>query len=286
MEQGAGHVLARGVGRSQFRFRFLIPYSGIRRRGMQALIRRGAAVELADVAPPRGDCVVDVAFAGVCRTDLAVADGRIAVAEGRVLGHELSGYYEGRPVSVIPFVDRAWLGIDVDGAFASQVAVPRACLVALPDGMSMVHGAYVEPVAAALGVLEVVRAGMRVAIGGDNRIAALTARIVEAAGARRVDARADVAIEHDGAVDLTRLVDGGVLILKSRAARDVLVPAGELVARSLTIRGISHGSFLTAVAWLHERRIAIDDLLAAPRPLTDFAAVFAASERQKQLFAL
>lgn len=252
---------------------------------MNALVRRNGAVALVDVAPPTG-CVVDVAFAGVCRTDVAVARGSIAVAEGRVLGHELSGWLDGQPVSVIPFVDRSWLGVDVDGAFADRVAVPRACVVPLPDGMSMLHGAYVEPVAAALGVLAVVKPGMRVAIGGANRIAALTARIVEAVGARRVDREADVAIEHDGGVDLGRVVDGGIVVLKSRAARDVVLPAGELVARSLTVRGISHGSFTDAVAWLHAQRIAIDDLLAAPRPLADFAAAFAASESQKQLFAI
>ena len=50
-------------------------------------------VELARIRAPEpraGEVSVAVAFAGICRTDLAVADGDIAVPLGRVLGHELS----------------------------------------------------------------------------------------------------------------------------------------------------------------------------------------------------
>jgi threonine dehydrogenase-like Zn-dependent dehydrogenase len=62
-----------------------------------------------------------------------------------------------------------------------------------------------------------------------------------------------------------------------------------LVARELTLRGLSHGSFEQAIGWLHEGRLKVDDLLATPRPLEDFAAVFAAesaSERTKLFLAV
>jgi threonine dehydrogenase-like Zn-dependent dehydrogenase len=68
-----------------------------------------------------------------------------------------------------------------------------------------------------------------------------------------------------------------------------VIDAGELVANDLTIRGASHGSFTAAIDWLHEGRIAVDDLLAPPRPLDDYAQVFAdarASEARKQMFAI
>ena len=253
---------------------------------MKALVRRGGRVELADVPVPSGDAIVEVAFAGICRTDLAVASGELPVAEGRVLGHELSGWCDGVPVSVIPFVGASWLGVDRDGAFAERVAVPRAALVPLPASLSMELGAYVEPVAAALAVLPFIQAGTRVVIGGTGRIAELTARVVVAAGGVRVDGDADVAIEHDGTVDLALLRDRGTLLLKSRARRHLALPAGELVARELVVRGVSHGSFPDAVAWLHTGRIAVSDLLAPPRALADFAAAFAAPEAKKQLFAI
>jgi len=296
---------------------------------MRALIRAQHATVLASIPEPRadaGEVVVEVAFAGVCRTDLAVADGAIAVAPGRVLGHELAGWRvdTGERVTVIPFapcgacgcaggarcVRPAWLGIDRDGAFAERVVVPAACVLPLPAGMSLVHGAYVEPVAAALGVLPVIERGHRVLVAGDGRIAELTARVVAAHGAhverlpvstdrdpaasRPLDGRHaafDVVIEHagDAAALLPYVRGGGTLLLKSRARAPLALDAGELVARDLAVRGVSHGSFAAAIDWLHAGRIVVDDLLAPPRPLDAFAEVFAAaraSEAHKQLFAI
>ncbi len=239
------------------------------------------------------EVVVEVAFAGVCRSDLAVADGSIAVEDGRVIGHELSGFADGEPVTVIPFEGAHWLGVDRDGAFADRVCVPRACVLRLPATMSLVHGAYVEPVAAAMGSLASIRRGDRVLVAGEGRIAELTARVVAAAGAevsRTFEREAfDVVIEHHGDVSVAALKFGGTLVLKSRATRSIALDAGELVARELTVRGASHGSFTAAIDWLHGKRIVVDDLLAAPRPLEDFERVLAdarASEANKQIFRM
>src|SRR5688500_780771 len=83
---------------------------------MRAVVRDQDGVRLARAAAPTpgdGEVAIDVAFAGVCRSDLAVAGGAIAVAQGRVLGHELAGRVRscgprvvglaiGDPVTVIP----------------------------------------------------------------------------------------------------------------------------------------------------------------------------------------
>jgi threonine dehydrogenase-like Zn-dependent dehydrogenase len=276
---------------------------------MRAVRRGERGVELARVRAPEarpGEVTVAVAYAGICRTDLAVADGEIEVTIGRILGHELSGRVDGEPVTVIPFSSSgAWLGVQRDGAFADRVCVPAECVLRLPTGMSLLAGAYVEPVAAALGVLASIERGMRVLVSGDGRIAELTARVIEAHGADVLRtapvapgdvapgdvALCDVAIEHDGVVEplLAALRPGGTLLLKSRRKRQLALPAGDLVARELTVRGVSHGSFAAAIDWLCTRRIEIDDLLAPPRPLEEFATVFAAaraSETRKQMFAI
>jgi threonine dehydrogenase-like Zn-dependent dehydrogenase len=256
---------------------------------MRALVRDGDGVMLAMRPSPTSDVVVEVAYAGVCRSDLAVIDGSIAVEPGRVVGHELAGWAGGEPVTVIPFEGARWLGIDRDGAFADRVSVPAPCVLPLPRTMSLVHGAYVEPVAAALGVLGSIKRDDRVLVAGAGRIAELTRRVVTAFGATLVDDAADVVIEHDGRVSLSALRDGGTLVLKTRARRSIELDAGELVARDLTVRGASHGSFTAAIDWLHTGRIVIDDLLAPPRPLEDFAQVLAdarASETAKQMFAI
>ncbi len=303
---------------------------------MRAIVRDVSGTRLAQApepAPAADEVVIDVAFAGVCRTDLAVADGAIAVAPGRVLGHELAGRVRaigaavrglaaGDPVTVIPFwpcgacaacaASRRcgaprWLGIDRDGAFAERVRAPAAAVVRLPPGLPLRRGAYVEPVAAALGALPLVERGARVLVAGRGRIAELTARVLAAHGAviarsgDRAPAAAgagaldgpefDVAIEHGGdpAALVPLLRAGGTLILKSRARRPIALDAGELVARDLVVRGASHGSFAAAIDWLHGGAIAIDDLLAPPRPLEAFAEVLAAEragEAHKQMFAI
>jgi L-iditol 2-dehydrogenase len=262
-----------------------------------------------------------------------VADGAIAVAPGRVLGHELAGRVRapgaavcglaaGDPVTVIPFWPCGacaacaarrrcgaprWLGVDEDGAFAERVRAPAAAVVRLPPGLSLLRGAYVEPVAAALGALPFVERGARVLVAGRGRIAELATRILAAHGAQVARRGAgedagegaeagafDVAIEHGGdpaavAALVPLLRPGGTLILKSRARRPITLDAGELVARDLVVRGASHGSFAAAIDWLHGGAIAIDDLLAPPRPLEAFVEVLAAAragEAHKQMFAI
>ena len=301
---------------------------------MRAIVRDSGGARLAEIsepAPAAGEVLIDVAFAGVCRSDLAAVDGAIAVPPGRVLGHELAGRVRatgaavrglaaGDPVAVIPFSPCGacgacaagrrcgaprWLGVDADGAFAERVCAPADAVVRLPPGLPLARGAYVEPLAAALGALPFVPRGARVLVGGRGRIAELSARVLAAHGAVVGRAGAgdggaddglagdgfDVAIEHGGepAALLARLRPGGTLILKSRARREIALPAGELVARDLAVRGASHGSFTAAVDLLHGGAIAIDDLLAAPRPLAAFAEVFAAEragEERKQMFAI
>ncbi|MEO7736190.1 MAG: hypothetical protein ABIY55_34850, partial [Kofleriaceae bacterium] len=114
---------------------------------------------------------------------------------------------------------------------------------------------------------------------------------VTRAGAAPAAGGFDVVIEHGGVASalLAALRPGGTLVLKSRARRAISLDGGAVVARELVVRGASHGSFAAAAAWLATRRIAIDDLLAPPRPLEAFAEVFAAAragEQHKQMFAI
>jgi threonine dehydrogenase-like Zn-dependent dehydrogenase len=250
------------------------------RHAMRAVIRDEDGIALGFVPVPlagRDEVVIDVAYAGVCRSDLAVADGRIAVSAGRVLGHELagrvrelgegvSGLAVGDPVSAIPFGEDAtgatwWLGIDVDGGFAEQVRVPARCVLRLPVAMPLVLGAYVEPVAAALGLLPRIAPGAHVRIDSRGRIAEVAARVIAA---------------HGGVVS------------RGAGAGDTVIELEALVNDPAARRG-SYGSFDEAIAWLNARRIAVDDLIAHPLPLAAFTQVFAAvraGDAANQTFAI
>ena len=156
---------------------------------MTALVKSDAGTALATVPVPRAeaadDVVIRVVVAGICRTDIFAAAGRLVTAPTVVLGHEFSGVITetgttvnqvraGERVTVMPVLpcgvcdlcregkkmlcqDTRMLGIDRDGCYCGFVRVPATCVHKLPDGMSFRIGAYAEPVAAAMSVL---RAGL------------------------------------------------------------------------------------------------------------------------------
>lgn len=182
---------------------------------MRALIKSPAGVSVATVTPPRieraDDVIIHIELAGLCRTDVFVAEGRIA-SKGPtlVLGHEFSGtvvaagtdatarFPLGKRVTVMPVIPcgtcglcqsgrqlscqhTTMLGIDHDGAFCEMIKVPAATVYAIPDSLSFRQAAYSEPVAAALSVLKSgIRPEEKGVIYGNNRFGQLIARILRA----------------------------------------------------------------------------------------------------------
>jgi (R,R)-butanediol dehydrogenase / meso-butanediol dehydrogenase / diacetyl reductase len=136
---------------------------------MAAFVWRGGedvAVEEVE-RPAAGDgwVIVDVAYAGICGTDLHICAGEHPRAEAPlVLGHEIVGTQDGRPVAVEPLLNCGHcgpcrtgrthvceqlrlIGIDVPGGAAQQVRVPVERLVPLPEGLDLHAAAFVEPLA-------------------------------------------------------------------------------------------------------------------------------------------
>jgi L-iditol 2-dehydrogenase len=271
---------------------------------MRALVRNGK-VELAErVLPVLGEdeVLVEVKRAGICRTDVYVADGTLTVREPRVLGHEAAGVVasdhprlpRGARVAIDP-IRPCMLGVERDGAFADFVAVPASTVHRVPDELRWEVAAMAEPVAAALGVLRApIHKRARGAVHGTGRIADLVVRVLEAAdfapirwdGAKaprdldwvvetRVDALSDL---------MKALRPGGTLVLKSRPPKPAALDVALAVSREITLVARSWGSFDEAVAWLATGRVRVDDLVGETYPLERYEAAFAAaktSERQK-----
>jgi threonine dehydrogenase-like Zn-dependent dehydrogenase len=286
---------------------------------MRAIVGDGRGAAYTRVAFPErppGWVRVRVELAGVCRTDVHAAEGRLAIGGRRVLGHEMVGEVvetdarcvipRGARVTVSPLLacrrcgacrrgrrcaDPAMLGVDVDGAFAEQVVVPEACVVRVPADVSSRRAAYVEPLAAALGVATQppIRAEQRGAVIGAGRIADLTARVLEARGFRFLSTRGtelletgslDFAVEAEGtdaalAEALRVVAPGGVVVLKSRPARPIALDVARAVRNDVVLAGASYGPFEDAVTLA--RDLPIDDLLGDVYPLERFAAVLAVS---------
>ncbi len=140
-----------------------------------------AQVDMPRVAP--GEVKVDVAYAGICGSDMHIIHGQNAFVQfPRVTGHEFSGVVRevGEGVDNLKVGDRVCIdpviscgtcypcrinrpnvctrlqviGVHRDGGFSEQVCVPADNAHRLPDSMSLSHAALVEPYSIALNVLD------------------------------------------------------------------------------------------------------------------------------------
>jgi alcohol dehydrogenase len=174
--------------------------------------RRGVVVR--EVAPPSvtdESVLIEVVAGGICGTDLAIASRKLKVPLPLVLGHEFAGEIAavGRNVedidvgirvtseinltcgkcffceSGIPThcLTRKAIGIDVDGAFAELIAVPRENVHILPERMSYEEGVFIEPLAAAIQTTKMSKINSKdtVVILGDGRLGQLVAQTVKTA---------------------------------------------------------------------------------------------------------
>ncbi|MFF0990573.1 zinc-dependent alcohol dehydrogenase [Kocuria nitroreducens] len=150
-------------------------------------------------APGAGEVQIEVAYTGICGTDLHILHGSMdaRVALPAVIGHEMSGrisavgegvqdWKVGDSVTVMPLdwcgkcpacqagnqhicQNLNFIGIDSPGSLQGRWNVPAHVLVRLPESLRLDHAALVEPVA--VSVHDVRRADLRpgekaVVIGG------------------------------------------------------------------------------------------------------------------------
>jgi (R,R)-butanediol dehydrogenase / meso-butanediol dehydrogenase / diacetyl reductase len=175
-------------------------------------------LELRDVdvpQPPPGWTLVEVAYTGICGTDLAIVHGKHPrTRHGLILGHEISGRVvraaptgpqAGSSVVVEPLIscghcracrrgdthvcrDLGLYGIDVPGSLARYVALPPEVLHEVPAGVDLRLATLVEPLAVAVHAVDLagLREGDTVAVAGAGPIGILTALTARHAGAGRV----------------------------------------------------------------------------------------------------
>ncbi len=184
--------------------------------------------------PQRGEVTIDVAYTGICGTDLHILHGAMdqRVSIPCVLGHEMSGriaavgadvtsWSPGDPVTVMPLrwcgrcaaclagnqhvcQNLVFVGIDSPGAMQTSWTVPAEIVVALPAGISLRDAALVEPVAVAVHDVRRgrVEPGERALVVGGGPVGLLIAVVAREAGAEvvvlEVDAHRRSVIESLG----------------------------------------------------------------------------------------
>ena len=125
------------------------------------------------MAPPKeGWTLIQVAYAGICGSDVTIWKGRHPRAKAPlIMGHEFSGYIasensefpKGTLVTAFPYLSCGecercrngqfhvceslrLIGIDLDGGMAEFVEVPNEMICPVPEGVSPKVAAFIEPV--------------------------------------------------------------------------------------------------------------------------------------------
>lgn len=237
--------------------------------GLTKLAPGAGNVALAERPEPvvrAGEVVLEVLAAGICGTDLHIADGEYQTVTPVTMGHEVSGLV----AEVGPGVDQSWLGArvgsetyfstcgrcvhclagrinlcaerrsigtHVDGAFASRLPVPVTNLHRLPDWLDGRVAALCEPLACVCHSLlepaSVVRRGDEVLVIGPGPVGLLAAQVARAAGG-------DVHVRgtpRDG----RRLAVARELEFEASTTDDELVEADVVVECSGSEAGMSAG---------------------------------------------
>lgn len=299
----------------------------------------------AELIRPAGETLVQVLAAGICGTDLEITRG-YAGFHG-TLGHEFVGRVLESPRGeligkrVVGEINagcgdcseckmgdsrhcllRTVLGIKGrDGAFADNLSLPHSNLYALPDWIDDDQAVFVEPLAAALRIIE--QAGItpstRVAVLGDGRLAQLILRVLagcgcdltcvgkhsakldlaRAAGAATIELsqaaaslhRFDVVVDATGspaglslALDLVRA--RGTVVLKSTHHESTPVSLSGLVVNEVRVIGSRCGRFAPAIELMEGGSIDVGPLISARLPLNRGIEAFALASRHDTMKVL
>jgi threonine dehydrogenase-like Zn-dependent dehydrogenase len=168
-------------------------------------MRKGKGnVELVELPVPKigpGDVLMKVWAAGVCGSDLNIEADTHFYRAPVTLGHEYSGVVVevGKEVRKVKVGDKivsdieapgGWLGVELDGSYASHMRIPESVVHVCPPEMSLDAAALVEP--ATGGMLHclqernTINAGDFVLVIGPGPMGILAVQFAKIRGARAV----------------------------------------------------------------------------------------------------
>ena len=264
---------------------------------MKALVKYAPGngnLDLLDVAEP--ECApdrvkVEIAFCGVCGTDLHVMHDTFRNFPPVILGHEFSGTVVeigsnvrgvtlGERVTVLGatavhcgqcaycrsghFIfckDRRGMGHGVNGAFAQYVVVRPDQLYRIPENFSMAEAAVSEPFAAvvqAVAELTPVRPGETVLVSGPGPIGLLALKLLVSQGVRTIVAGAPG--------DVDRLAAA-----KAMGAAET-VNVGERDAAE-AVRDLTHGAGADVVFECAGHHGSVRNCMEAARPMGRYTQI-------------
>lgn len=265
--------------------------------------------------PKDGEALVKVVLAGICNTDYEITKGYMGYKG--ILGHEFTGIVESvnssdksllgkRVVGEINLgceqcewckkglqrhcPNRGTLGIwQKDGCFAQYVTMPLNNLIEIPDSVTDKEAVFIEPLAAALEILEQlhIKPIDKVLVLGDGKLGLTTALALNASGldvtlvgkhqnkldiAKKQGVKTqllcdksqsrdyDIVVEATGSLSgfetsISSVKPRGTLVLKSTIAASKEFNFAPIVIDEITVLGSRCGQFKPAMRYLEQKKI-------------------------------
>jgi L-iditol 2-dehydrogenase len=161
--------------------------------------------------PGPGEALIRVEAVGLCGSDLHWYEeggiGSSRITRPIVPGHEMAGRTEdGRLVAIEPAIPCEHCSLcleghpnlcpsirfsgqgEIDGSLREWMAWPEKCLFPLPDGLTAIDGAMLEPLGVAIHTMDLahVRPGVSVGVFGSGPIGLFCLQVAKVAGAARL----------------------------------------------------------------------------------------------------
>ena len=291
--------------------------------------------------PQKGEALIKVNTIGICNTDYEITLGYMGYKG--ILGHEFTGVVEKaenkdligkRVVGEINCgcgqcdwcaqglerhcFNRSTLGIwQREGCFAEYVCLPEKNLLVIPDNVTDEEAVFVEPLAAALEILEQVHIPpyKRVIVLGDGKLGLIIALALNAAGLDitlvgkheeklniakaqgvktellnnlKIEKAYDFVVEATGSItgfetSLALTKPRGTLILKSTIAASKEFNLAPIVIDEITVLGSRCGQFAPALRMLEQKRIDVKPLISDIYAIDDSIEAF---ERNKEKYSV
>lgn len=291
--------------------------------------------------PSINEVLVRVTHAGICNTDHEIIAGYVPGFSG-VIGHEFVGIVEESDITGMVgkrvtaeincacgaceycrrglgrhCPERTVLGIvGRPGAMAEYVSVPVENVVPIPDSIPDSRAIFIEPLAAALEILEqlTISANHTVLLIGDGKLALLIAHVLVSTGCRATmvgkhpdklakaghlgletqtleqstDGAYDIVIEAAGKPSafytaIRNVKPRGTVVLKSTYADRLTIDVAPIVVNEITLIGSRCGRFSEAIRFLEERNPPLEELISDRFPLSRAQEAFARSSEGEAL---
>jgi 2-desacetyl-2-hydroxyethyl bacteriochlorophyllide A dehydrogenase len=279
------------------------------------------------------EVLIRVTMAGICNTDLEITRGYIPGFNG-IPGHEFIGIIEEADDTTLSgkkctaeincacgtceyckndlgrhCPNRTVLGIiNRNGAFAEYICVPEKNIVLIPDSIPDNHAIFIEPLAAALEILDQVTINREtdVLLLGDGKLGLLAGYVLASTGCNLMivgkhpeklahitnkntktvllseftDSKFDIVVEATGNASafekaLQNVKPRGTLVLKSTYAGAFQFNPSRVVVDEISIIGSRCGEFPKAIEFLlHNNTLPVEKLISAEMKLEDGIKAF------------